>query len=68
VGKGLPTRQSDILHKDLKPMPYWWEAYKPAAGELVDVPRKALRQPSNNCHSQPLPTAESAGPSSATPE
>src|SRR5262245_4972805 len=34
-------RQSDILHKDFKPMPYWWEAYRPAAGELVDVPRKA---------------------------
>jgi choline dehydrogenase-like flavoprotein len=34
-------RQSDILHKDFKPMPYWWEAYKPVAGELIDVPRKA---------------------------
>jgi len=34
-------RQSDILHKDFKPMPYWWEAYRPVAGDLVDVPRKA---------------------------
>ena len=34
-------RHSDILHKDFKAMPYWWEAYKPAAGDLVDVPRKA---------------------------
>ena len=34
-------RQSDILHKDFKAMPYWWEAYKPVAGDLVDVPRKA---------------------------
>ena len=34
-------RQSDILHKDFKAMPYWWEAYKPAAGDLVDVPRRA---------------------------
>jgi glycine/D-amino acid oxidase-like deaminating enzyme len=22
-------------------MPYWWEAYRPVAGDLVDVPRKA---------------------------
>jgi len=32
---------SQILHPDFKPMPYWWEAYKPVAGDLVDVPRKA---------------------------
>src|SRR5882672_10645162 len=32
---------SDVLHKDFKPMPYWWEAYKPVAGDLVDVPRTA---------------------------
>ena len=30
----------DIFHKDFKAMPYWWEAYKPVTGELVDVPRK----------------------------
>src|SRR5262245_29751064 len=34
-------RNGDILHKDFKPQPYWWEAYRPAAGELVDVPSKA---------------------------
>jgi len=32
-------RQSDIIHKDFKPTPYWWEAYKPVAGDLADVPR-----------------------------
>lgn len=30
---------TDILHKDFKPLPYWWEAYKPIAGDFVDVPR-----------------------------
>ena len=34
-------RQSDIIHKDFKPTPYWWEAYKPVAGDLADVPRSA---------------------------
>src|SRR5215470_6034648 len=34
-------RNNDILHKDFQPMPYWWEAYKPVAGDLIDVPRKA---------------------------
>jgi glycine/D-amino acid oxidase-like deaminating enzyme len=34
-------RKSDILHRDFKAMPYWWEAYRPVAGDLVDVPRKA---------------------------
>jgi glycine/D-amino acid oxidase-like deaminating enzyme len=29
----------DIFHQDFTPTPYWWEAYTPAAGELVDVPR-----------------------------
>lgn len=33
--------QSDILHTDFKPTPYWWEAYKPITGDLVDVPRAA---------------------------
>ena len=32
---------SDILHRNFKPHPYWWEAYRPAAGDLVDVPRTA---------------------------
>jgi glycine/D-amino acid oxidase-like deaminating enzyme len=34
-------RASDILHEDFKPEPYWWIAYKPTAGDLVDVPRRA---------------------------
>jgi glycine/D-amino acid oxidase-like deaminating enzyme len=32
---------NDILHKDFKPTPYWWEAYKPVTGDLTDVPRTA---------------------------
>ncbi|HEY3911323.1 MAG TPA: FAD-binding oxidoreductase [Stellaceae bacterium] len=32
---------SDILHRDFTPEPYWWEAYRPTAGELVEVPREA---------------------------
>ena len=31
---------SAIHHKDFKSMPYWWEAYKPVAGDLADVPKK----------------------------
>jgi glycine/D-amino acid oxidase-like deaminating enzyme len=31
----------DILHRDFTPTPYWWEAYRPSAGELVEVPRSA---------------------------
>ena len=31
----------DIFHKDFVPAPYWWEAYTPTVGELVDVPRSA---------------------------
>jgi glycine/D-amino acid oxidase-like deaminating enzyme len=31
----------DIFHRDFTPIPYWWEAYTPAAGELVEVPRSA---------------------------
>src|SRR5208283_49722 len=30
----------DIFHRDFTPTPYWWEAYTPTAGELVDVPRE----------------------------
>src|SRR4029077_1481145 len=33
--------QPDIFTADFKPAPYWWEAYRPAAGELVEVPRSA---------------------------
>jgi glycine/D-amino acid oxidase-like deaminating enzyme len=31
----------DIFHRDFTPAPFWWEAYRPSAGELVDVPREA---------------------------
>ena len=31
----------DIFHRDFTPTPYWWEAYTPTAGELVDVPPEA---------------------------
>jgi glycine/D-amino acid oxidase-like deaminating enzyme len=31
----------DIFHRDFTPTPYWWEAYRPAAGELVELPRSA---------------------------
>ena len=31
----------DVFHPDYKPLPYWWEAYRPVAGELTPVPRQA---------------------------
>src|SRR5947209_16902040 len=31
----------DIFHRDFKPVPYWWEAYTPTTGDLVDAPRTA---------------------------
>src|SRR5437899_12939734 len=31
----------DIFHTDFTPTPFWWEAYRPSAGELVEVPRQA---------------------------
>src|SRR5260370_5374312 len=31
----------DIFHRDFKPIPYWWEAYTPTTGDLVEVPRSA---------------------------
>jgi glycine/D-amino acid oxidase-like deaminating enzyme len=31
----------DLFHRDFTPRPYWWEAYRPTAGELADVPRSA---------------------------
>ena len=31
----------DIFHPDFKPTPYWWEAYRPVAGELAEVPSRA---------------------------
>lgn len=32
---------NDILHRDFKATPYWWEHYKPDVGNLADVPRTA---------------------------
>src|SRR5258708_17488838 len=34
-------RVSEIFHPEFQPRPYWWEAYAPAAGELVEGPRAA---------------------------
>jgi glycine/D-amino acid oxidase-like deaminating enzyme len=31
---------ADILHRDFNPEPYWWEAYRPHAIDLVEVPRE----------------------------
>jgi glycine/D-amino acid oxidase-like deaminating enzyme len=31
----------DIFHRDFTPTPYWWEAYRPTAGDLADVPHVA---------------------------
>jgi glycine/D-amino acid oxidase-like deaminating enzyme len=31
----------DILHRDFRPTPYWWEAYTPTTGNLADVPLSA---------------------------
>ena len=33
--------RSDIFHPEYKARPYWWEAYEPTAGELLDVPKEA---------------------------
>src|SRR5436190_12371203 len=33
--------RGDIFHPEFQPRPYWWEAYAPAAGELLEVPREA---------------------------
>jgi glycine/D-amino acid oxidase-like deaminating enzyme len=34
-------RNPDIFHPDFVPEPYWWEAYRPVAGELAEVPGEA---------------------------
>jgi glycine/D-amino acid oxidase-like deaminating enzyme len=34
-------RNAEIFHPDFLPAPYWWDAYTPVAGELVEVPREA---------------------------
>ena len=30
----------DIFHRDFTPTPFWWEAHRPEAGELANVPRE----------------------------
>lgn len=32
--------RTEIFHPDLVAEPYWWEAYRPASGELAEVPRE----------------------------
>src|SRR4051794_28848111 len=32
-------KAAEIFHLDFTATPYWWEAYTPVAGELVEVPR-----------------------------
>ena len=34
-------RAAEILHSDFVPEPYWWEAYRPVAGEVAEVPAAA---------------------------
>jgi glycine/D-amino acid oxidase-like deaminating enzyme len=34
-------RHAEIFHPDFTPEPYWWEAYRPVAGELEAVPGEA---------------------------
>lgn len=33
--------RGDIFVSEFQPAPYWWEAYRPVAGDLIDVPRQA---------------------------
>src|SRR4051812_41975473 len=40
-GRNGDMARSDIFHPEFQPLPYWWEAYAPAAGELVEVPKEA---------------------------
>lgn len=32
-------KKAAVFHPDFRPLPYWWEAWKPEAGDLVEVPR-----------------------------
>jgi glycine/D-amino acid oxidase-like deaminating enzyme len=32
---------ADILHRDFVAEPYWWQAYRPSADDIADVPREA---------------------------
>ncbi len=33
-------QRNEIFHRDFEPIPYWWEAYKPTAEDLHDLPRR----------------------------
>src|SRR6266851_675773 len=33
--------RGDIFHPDFTPEPYWWEAYRPSAGDLQELPKAA---------------------------
>jgi len=33
--------RGDIFYSEFKPTPYWWEAFRPAIGDRVAVPREA---------------------------
>src|SRR5690349_20355428 len=33
--------RTDIFHPDFAAEPYWWQAYRPTSGDLVEVPREA---------------------------
>src|SRR5258706_515505 len=35
------TAADGIFHPDFTPTPYWWEAYRPTAGPLADLPARA---------------------------
>lgn len=35
------AHRGDIFASEFKSAPYWWEAYRPVAGDLIDVPRQA---------------------------
>jgi glycine/D-amino acid oxidase-like deaminating enzyme len=41
LASGASMAKSEMLHADFKEAPYWWEDYKPTAGDLVVVPAKA---------------------------
>src|SRR5919202_1893152 len=34
------TAGTGIFHRDFKPLPYWWEAWRPTAEPPCDVPRR----------------------------
>ena len=32
-------KNSEIFHRDFKQSPFWWEAFSPTAGEIIDIPQ-----------------------------